>query len=115
MGDLQAILDKLNKLTFVEDKGNDTLLTEEGFTVSLFTKYQHSKFNSLKLPSIQVTLVVFYKGQQVKRWACGGAEDTAMVIDFFIEKQNLADRHETLKGDNDVAEGRDIFDALEFK
>lgn len=115
MKTLEVILGNLNKLTFVENKGKDTLLTEEGFEVSLYTKFQHSKFNSLKLPSVQVVLAVKYKGVPIKQWGCGGDEDTKMVVDFFLEKDNLVNVHKGLLEDNTQAEGKDIFNSLEFK
>ena len=84
---LSEMLAKLDKLTYVSER-NDTLETKEGFSITYDTKLHHSKNGGFST-SVQLVLRVMYKGQNVRGfgWGCCEADDTKMIVDWFIEKE----------------------------
>lgn len=108
--ELLAILTKLDKLTYTSED-NKTLQTQEGFTVQLYTK-MHSSKSSFKIPSIQVIMRVAYKGQLVTQWGCSDELDTRAVVDFFLDKQVIAQREEDKQESSERKSGINIFNNL---
>ena len=110
LNNLQAILDKLNKLTPIsEDRTSVTTL--EGFKILIQTKFHHTE-TWKDLPSIQAILRVTYNDQLITTWGCCGIDDTTILINWFLTKTYECRRSEDIKNDIDRNTGKDLFASL---
>lgn len=109
MEELKGILDKLDKLTFIERDGTQ-LITKEGFTVDYSTKLHHSK-DRFGI-SLQICLNVAFKGKTIKGWGCCDAEDTKTVVDWYTEKKRTCTNAEYDRQDKAEQEGEKLFKKL---
>ncbi len=113
MEGLVTILAKLDKLTFVSYDDNK-LFTKEGFEVFYTTKLYHTveQGNGLRLPSIQLHFRIAFKNKIITSWGCVNATDTALIVDWFIDKQNVINKERRLLEDANEEQGKNLFKML---
>lgn len=66
----EQILEKLNKLNFI-DKQDNSLISEEGFTLRW-----DFKFSALEIMPVQLLIRVLYNDAYVLTWGCTDQKDT---------------------------------------
>lgn len=72
------ILDKLNKLTFIKQDGNN-LISDNGFTLRW-----DFEFRTLPTMPIQLLIRVLYDDAVVLTWGCSSNEDTDAFAKFIL-------------------------------